>query len=166
MFLNKAPRSAASYDVAGIEKLLNGYASDGTTVEVCFPDDFAGSGVEGVIGDQKKLNGLDHMMDLPALIRKTMWAAENGYDAVIQSNTFDPGVDGGRLVVDIPVLGPLRTTIHAASILADRIGLPCRWHPMFPIRGGFCAVTAWIKWSPIFAPWAFTAPISRSAGMK
>ncbi|MGY9004944.1 MAG: aspartate/glutamate racemase family protein [Alphaproteobacteria bacterium] len=123
MFLNKAPRSAASYDVAGIEKLLNGYASDGTTVEVCFPDDFAGSGVEGVIGDQNKLNGLDHMMDLPALIRKTMWAAENGYDAVIQSNTFDPGVDGGRLVVDIPVLGPLRTTIHAAGILADRIGI-------------------------------------------
>ncbi|MDX1483268.1 MAG: aspartate/glutamate racemase family protein [Alphaproteobacteria bacterium] len=123
MFLNKAPRNAAIYDVAKIESLLNGYASPGTKVEVCFPDDFAGSRIEELIGGQDKLNGLDHMMDLPALIRKIMWAADNGYDAVIQSNTFDPGVDGGRLVVGIPVLGPFRTTLHAAAILADRIGL-------------------------------------------
>ncbi len=123
MFLNKAPRNAATYDVSRIEKLLNGYASPGTQVELCFPDDFPGSRIEEVIGGQDKLNGLDHMMDLPALIRKIMWAAQNGYDAVIQSNTFDPGVDGGRLVVGIPVLGPLRTTLHAAAVLADRIGL-------------------------------------------
>jgi hypothetical protein len=31
-----------------------------------------------------------------------------GYDAVISSNTFDPGVDGGRLAVGIPVIGLLR----------------------------------------------------------
>jgi len=42
---------------------------------------------------------------------------------VIQSNTFDPGIDGGRLVVKIPVIGPLRTTVHAAAVLADRIGI-------------------------------------------
>ncbi len=123
MFLNKAPRNASVYDVSRIEKLLNGYASPGTQVEVCFPDDFPGSRIKEVIGRQNKLSGLDHMMDLPALIRKIMWAAENGYDAVIQSNTFDPGVDGGRLVVGIPVLGPFRTTLHAAAVLADRIGL-------------------------------------------
>ncbi len=123
MFLNKAPRNAAIYDVSKIEKLLNGYASPGTQVEVCFPDDFPGSRIEELIGGQDKLNGLDHMMDLPGLIRKIMWAADQGYDAVIQSNTFDPGVDGGRLVVGIPVLGPFRTTLHAAAVLADRIGL-------------------------------------------
>ena len=123
MFLNKAPRNAATYDVSRIEALLNGYASPGTQVEICFPDDFPGSKIEQVIGGQNKLSGLDHMMDLPALIRKIMWAAENGYDAVIQSNTFDPGVDGGRLVVGIPVLGPFRTTLHTAAVLADRIGL-------------------------------------------
>ncbi|MDH3240164.1 MAG: aspartate/glutamate racemase family protein [Alphaproteobacteria bacterium] len=123
MFLNKAPRNAAIYNVEKIEGLLNSYASPGTKVEVCFPDDFPGSRIEELIGDQNKLNGLDHMMDLPGLIRKIMWAADNGYDAVIQSNTFDPGVDGGRLVVGIPVLGPFRTTLHAAATLADRIGL-------------------------------------------
>ena len=123
MFLNKAPRNNATYNVEKIEALLNGYASPGTKVEVCFPDDFPGSRIEELIGGQQKLNGLDHMMDLPAIIRKIMWAADNGYDAVIQSNTFDPGVDGGRLVVGIPVLGPFRTTLHAAAVLADRIGI-------------------------------------------
>lgn len=123
MFLNKAPRNAAVYDVEKIENLLNSYASPGTKVEVCFPDNFPGAKIEDLIGSQDKLNGLDHMMDLPALIRKIVWAADNGYDAVIQSNTFDPGVDGGRLCVAIPVLGPFRTTLHAAAILADRIGI-------------------------------------------
>src|SRR5262249_41011397 len=51
------------------------------------------------------------------------WAAENGYDAVISSNTFDPGVDGGRLAVNIPVIGLLRTSMHAALTLADRVGI-------------------------------------------
>jgi Asp/Glu/hydantoin racemase len=42
---------------------------------------------------------------------------------VISSNTFDPGVDGGRLAVGIPVIGPLRTSMHAALTLADRVGI-------------------------------------------
>jgi allantoin racemase len=123
MFLNKTPKEGVVYDPTEIERLLNSYASPGTKVEIGFPDNFEGSRIEQAIGDQMMLNGLDHMMELPALIRKIAWAAENGYDAVIQSNTFDPGVDGGRLSVGIPVLGPLRTTIHVAANLADRIGI-------------------------------------------
>jgi len=56
-------------------------------------------------------------------VRKIVWAQENGYDAVVSSNTFDPGVDGGRLAVSIPVIGPLRTSMHAALTLADRVGI-------------------------------------------
>ena len=123
LFLNKMPKKTAVFDDDKVGKLLNSYASPGTKIEVGFPDDFPGSQVHTAIGGQSMLNGLDHMMELPALIRKIVWAADNGYDAVIQSNTFDPGVDGGRLVVDIPVLGPLRTTLHSASILCDRIGI-------------------------------------------
>jgi Asp/Glu/hydantoin racemase len=123
MFLNKAPKKAASYNVAEIEKLLNSYASPGTQVEVAFPDDFEGSQVEQALGRQMLLNGLDHIMEAPAIIRKIVWAAENGYDAVIQSNTFDPGIDGARLCVSIPVIGPFRTTIHIVANLVDRIGI-------------------------------------------
>ena len=121
MFLNKAPK--AVYDVPEIEKLLNSYASPGTRVEVHFTDDCEGSRIEEVLGNQMMLNGLDHILEAPAIIRKIVWASENGYDAVIQSNTFDPGVDGARLCVSIPVIGPFRTTIHVVANLVDRIGI-------------------------------------------
>jgi Asp/Glu/hydantoin racemase len=126
LFVDQQPRTEKSvqpYDVAAIEALLNSYASPGTKIEIGFPDDFPGSQVMLTIGAQSKLNGLHHMMETPAIVRKIFWAAENGYDAVIQSNTFDPGVDGGRLAVNIPVIGLLRTAMHAALTLADRVGI-------------------------------------------
>lgn len=127
LFLNQAPKTPEGkkppYDKDAVEALLNSYASPGTTVEIGFPDDFAGAGVMEALGNQSALNGLHHIMEAPALIRKTFWAQENGYDAVIQSNTFDPGVEGGRLAVKIPVIGLLRTAAHAALTLADRIGV-------------------------------------------
>jgi Asp/Glu/hydantoin racemase len=126
LVINQSPRTEKSgppYDVAEIEAQLNSYASPGTKVEIGFPDNFEGAGLIDSIGSQSVLNGLHHMMEVPAIVRKIFWAAENGYDAVISSNTFDPGVDGGRLAVNIPVIGPLRTTMHAALTLADRVGV-------------------------------------------
>ena len=126
LFVDQQPRTEKSvqpYDIAAIEKLLNSYASPGTTIEIGFPDDYAGSQLMNTIGGQSRLNGLHHMMETPSIVRKIFWAAENGYDAVISSNTFDPGVDGGRLAVNIPVIGLLRTSMHAALTLADRVGI-------------------------------------------
>jgi Asp/Glu/hydantoin racemase len=128
----RTDKSVQPYDVATITKLLNSYCSAGTTVEIGFPDDYAGSQVMNTIGGQSKLNGLHHMMETPSIIRKIFWAAENGYDAVISSNTFDPGVDGGRLAVEIPVIGLLRTSMHAALTLADRIGITVPLAPHVP----------------------------------
>ena len=115
LFLNQAPKRSAHYEPAKIEAQLNGYASPGTKVEIGFPDDYEGSQVFDTIGSQSALNGLHHMMETPAIVRKIFWAAENGYDAVISSNTFDPGVDGGRLAVDIPVIGLETLRIAAAA---------------------------------------------------
>src|ERR1700758_4767892 len=126
MFLNQAPKKGdkgPAYNVEEITTLLNSYASPGTTVEIGFPDDYEGAEVARSLGSQSHLNGLHHMMEVPSIVRKIFWAAENGYDAVIQSNTFDPGVDGGRLAVEIPVIGLLRTSMHAALTLADRVGI-------------------------------------------
>jgi len=122
-FLNQAPQRSAAYETKKIEAQLNSYASPGTRVEIVFPDDYEGSQLYETIGAQSILNGLHHMMETPAIVRKIFWAAQNGYDAVISSNTFDPGVDGGRLAVDIPVIGLLRTSMHAALTLADRVGV-------------------------------------------
>jgi Asp/Glu/hydantoin racemase len=134
LVIDQAPRTQGSqpYDVAAIERLLNSYASPGTQVEIGFPDNFAGSNVFLKIGAQSALNGLHHMMETPAIVRKIFWAAQNGYDAVISSNTFEPGVDGGRLAVDIPVIGLMRTALHAAAMLADRIGITVPLAPHVP----------------------------------
>jgi allantoin racemase len=126
LFLDHAPRKQSAdrlYDPTPIERLLNSYASPGTKIEIGYPDNYDGSKVGLLLGEQDKLNGLDHLMAAPALIRKIFWAQQNGYDAVIQSNTFDPGVEGGRLAVGIPVIGPFRTAMHTALMLCDRIGV-------------------------------------------
>src|SRR4029078_1487487 len=115
LFVDQQPRTEKSvqpYDVAQIEALLNSYASPGTKVEIGFPDDYAGSQLMSTIGGQSKLNGLHHMMETPSIVRKIFWAAENGYDAVISSNTFDPGVDGGRAPGNIPVISPPHQALH------------------------------------------------------
>jgi Asp/Glu/hydantoin racemase len=135
LVVDQQPRTEKSqqpYDIAAIERLLNSYASAGTKVEIGFPDDFPGSQVMLTIGAQSALNGLHHMMETPAIVRKIFWAAENGYDAVISSNTFDPGVDGGRLAVDIPVIGLLHASMHAALTLADRVGITVPLAPHVP----------------------------------
>jgi len=135
LFVDQQPsteKSVQPYDIAKIEALLNSYASPGTKVEIAFPDDYAGSQLMSTIGAQSKLNGLHHMMETPSIVRKIFWAAENGYDAVISSNTFDPGVDGGRLAVNIPVIGLHRTAMHAALTLADRVGITVPLAPHVP----------------------------------
>ncbi|MEA2987914.1 MAG: hypothetical protein QOG83_625 [Alphaproteobacteria bacterium] len=135
LFVDQQPRTERSvqpYDIAAIAALLNSYASPGTTIEIGFPDDYAGSQLMNTIGGQSKLNGLHHMMETPSIVRKIFWAAQNGYDAVISSNTFDPGVDGGRLAVNIPVIGLCRTSMHAALTLADRVGITVPLAPHVP----------------------------------
>jgi Asp/Glu/hydantoin racemase len=126
LLLNHAPMTAKrgpAYDIESVKAQVNSYASPGTTIDLDFPDDFAGSEVFHSLGAESKLNGLHHMVEAPAIVRKIIWAEEHGYDAVISSNTFDPGVDGGRLAVSIPVIGPLRTSMHTALTLADRVGI-------------------------------------------
>ena len=135
LFINQAPRTESKnppYDVAEIEAQLNSYASPGTKIEIGFPDNYEGAQLFESIGGQSKLNGLHHMMETPALVRKIFWAEQNGYDAVISSNTFDPGVDGGRLAVKIPVIGLLRASMHAACVLADRVGITVPLSPHVP----------------------------------
>jgi len=135
LFVDQQPRTEKSvqpYDIAKIEALLNSYGSPGTEIEIGFPDDYAGSQLMNTIGGQSKLNGLHHMMETPSIVRKIFWAAENGYDAVISSNTFDPGVDGGRLAVNIPVIGLHRAAMHAALTLADRVGITVPLAPHVP----------------------------------
>ncbi len=122
MFLTQMPREPGQTDedIAEIERLLRGYASPGTEITHSFTEDFPGAMVHEVLGKAQPQNGLAHVLEAPAIIERIAWAAENGFDAVIQSNTFDPGVEGGRLAVRIPVIGLLRTALNVASTICDR----------------------------------------------
>ena len=122
LILGHLPRKAG-YDYTPMERKLKPYVAAGTTLHFDSPDDFDGSRAQKVLGKQQLLNGLDHAMATASLVRKVVWAAENGFDAVVQSNNFDPGVEAARLSVSIPVIGIFRTALHVAANLADRIGI-------------------------------------------
>ena len=124
MWLSHTPRNPkASTANEAAQDLLRSYASPGTQLDVHHPDDFEGARVMRRMNEQSVLTGLSHAVATAAIIRKIVWAEENGYDAVIQSNTFDPGVEAGRLAVRIPVIGVMKCTLHAAMTLCDRIAV-------------------------------------------
>ena len=123
LFLSHAPRNPRRDGNEHVQNLLQSYASPGTDVVFDHVDDFEGGRVFRAMGEQSILTGLTHAMATPAIIRKIVWAEDNGYDAVIQSNTFDPGVEPGRTAVRIPVIGVMKCTLHAAMTLCDRIAI-------------------------------------------
>src|SRR6516164_6187939 len=55
-------------------------------------------------------------------------AEREGYDAVVPLGALDLGVDGGRSLVDIPVVAPCEAMFHIAAQLGERFGIVC-YHP-------------------------------------
>jgi len=123
MFLNHSHRRHAPQVEAHIRSLLKSYASPDTEFELAYPDDLGGGEVLRLLEERKALSGLHHILETPALVKKAIEAERDGFDAVIQSNTFDPGVEASRLAVRIPVIGVLRASLHFAASICDRFGL-------------------------------------------
>jgi len=123
MFLNHSAQRHSAQLEAHIKKLLTSYAAPGTEFELAYPEDLGGGEVLSLLEERKALSGLHHILETPALVKKAIEAERNGFDAVIQSNTFDPGVEASRLAVRIPVIGLLRASLHFAATLCDRFGL-------------------------------------------
>lgn len=55
-------------------------------------------------------------------------AEDEGFDAVVPLGMLDLGVDGGRSVVDIPVIAPLQAALHVAAQVGEHFGIVC-YHP-------------------------------------
>jgi allantoin racemase len=123
MFLNHSYQRHSPDLEAHILKLLKSYAAPDTTFELVYPEDLGGGGVLSLLEERKALSGLHHILETPALVKKAIEAERQGFDAVIQSNTFDPGVEASRLAVRIPVIGLLRASLHFAASISDRLGL-------------------------------------------
>lgn len=58
-----------------------------------------------------------------AVARKVVEVAGQGYDAVVGTAFLDNGLDAARELVDIPVVGPAKTTLYMAATLANRFGV-------------------------------------------
>lgn len=71
------------------------------------------------IGNAPDLLGLA----VPPFLDAFREAEKQGYDAVVPLGTLDLGVDAGRSVVDIPVVGPSKSMLHIASMLGRRFGI-------------------------------------------
>ncbi|MGE5219993.1 MAG: aspartate/glutamate racemase family protein [Chloroflexota bacterium] len=123
MFLNHSYKHHSAELETHILKLLKSYASPETTFELAYPEDLGGGKVLSLLEERKALSGLHHILETPALVKKAVEAEQQGFDAVIQSNTFDPGVEASRLAVRIPVIGLLRASLHFTASLCDRFGL-------------------------------------------
>jgi allantoin racemase len=59
-------------------------------------------------------------------------AEKEGYDAAVPLGTLDLGVDGGRSLVDIPIVGPCEAMFHVAAQLGDRFGIICYHESVIP----------------------------------
>lgn len=137
MFLNHTfKREGDRKRETRILTLLKSYASPGTSIEIRYPDDLGGGAVFRKLGQKKALSGLHHILETPALVKKIIEAERDGFDAVVQSNTFDPGVEAARLAVRIPVVGVLRASCHFAACLCDRFGfiVPLESHVPYVFR--------------------------------
>jgi Asp/Glu/hydantoin racemase len=123
MFLNHSFVRHSPELEAHIKKLLTSYASPGTTFDLAYPEDLGSGEVLSHLEERKALSGLHHILETPALVKKAIEAERLGFDAVMQSNTFDPGVEASRLAVRIPVIGLLRASLHFTASICDRFGV-------------------------------------------
>jgi allantoin racemase len=137
MFLSYSPRgkSRDRFDDE-TQRQLESYASPGTEIVQAAPEDLGGGVIDKKLSEEIAINGLHHLLRVPALIQKVIEAERAGFDAVIQSNTYDPGVEQARLAVRIPVVGILRATCHVAACLAHRVGVTILVESMIPYTRG------------------------------
>jgi allantoin racemase len=59
----------------------------------------------------------DEMLATPATVARIIEAEQDGMDAVIINCMGDPGMQAGREVVRMPVIGPCEATMHLAAML-------------------------------------------------
>lgn len=63
----------------------------------------------------------DKALAAPFVIKKVEWAEKQGYDAVVISCMGDPGLQGAKQAVSIPVVGPGEAARQIAPILGEKV---------------------------------------------
>lgn len=65
----------------------------------------------------------DEYQAIPGVIEATVQAEKDGFDGVIIGCAGDPGVDGAREMVKIPVIGPAQASYVVCSMLGRRFSV-------------------------------------------
>jgi allantoin racemase len=68
-------------------------------------------------------SSLEFYFSQVAVARKVIEVASMGYDAVVGTAFLDNGLDAARELVDIPVVGPAKTTLYMAATLANKFAV-------------------------------------------
>jgi allantoin racemase len=63
----------------------------------------------------------DEALAVPFVLKKAVWAEENGYDAVVISCMNDPGVEAAKELLKIPVVGPREAAWNVANVLGKNL---------------------------------------------
>ena len=138
MFLNHSFKRHSPQLEAHIQELLRSYASPGTTFELAYPDDLGGGEVLSLLEERKALSGLHHILETPALVQKAIEVERLGFDAVMQSNTFDPGVEAriygeaGSIICRLVEEYGVAETIKVArpdAVEFEELTIPERFYP-------------------------------------
>jgi len=58
-----------------------------------------------------------------AVAERVVALADEGFDAIMGSAFLDNGLDAARELVDVPVVGPAKTTLYLAATLANRFAI-------------------------------------------
>jgi len=60
---------------------------------------------------------------IPGILRRVKEANDRGFDAVAIHCFADPGLEASKSISRIPVLGGCKTSLHIASLLAEKIAI-------------------------------------------
>jgi allantoin racemase len=96
----------------GRTDVLQSWASPGTTVET--RDSQFNGAIESMY---------DEYMYIPSMLENVQAIEREGFDAAILGCFGDPGLDGVRELVRMPVVGLAETAFHVVSTLADTFAI-------------------------------------------
>jgi allantoin racemase len=59
---------------------------------------------------------------VPGILHRVKEAETEGLDAVVIDCCTDSGLEAAKMIVNIPVIGPVESSLHVACMLADKFG--------------------------------------------
>ena len=98
---------------ATLTRLLEAAAAPGVTIDV------HGIRRQGGTGDQYRYLAF---LETVEILENVHLAQQQGYDAFVIGNVFNPGLREAREIADIPIVGLGEATLHTAQTMGERFG--------------------------------------------